>query len=90
MAATVSDPVLVSSDASNLAFRAGQLFECLLVDRGIEAAHNSGSSIVTADHLESCLDQVLFDHLFRRLRESSHGETAGEGRAGNRESREAA
>jgi hypothetical protein len=46
--------------------------------------------IVTAEHVESCLDQVLFDHLLRRVRESSHGGTAGEKRVDDGESREAA
>ncbi len=87
---TVNDPIVVDSGASILAFRAGQLIESLLVDRGIELARKSGSSIVTAEYVESCLDQVLFDHLLRRVRESSHGETAGEDRTGSAECREAA
>jgi hypothetical protein len=90
MSSTVDDSVVVDSHATNLAFRAGQLFERLLVDRGVELASNSGSSIVTAEHVESCLDQVLFDHLLRRMRESSHDGTAGEDRVGSGESREAA
>ncbi len=90
MSSTVNDPVVVDRGASNLAFRAGQLVESLLVDRGIELARKSGSSIVTAEHVESCLDQVLFDHLLRRVRENSHGGTAGEERVDNGESREAA
>ena len=90
MSSTVNDSVVVDSHASNLAFRAGQLVERLLVDRGIELAGNSGSLIVTAEHVESCLDQVLFDNLLRRVKESSHGGTTGEERVGNGESREAA
>jgi hypothetical protein len=46
--------------------------------------------MVTAECVESCLDQALFDHLLRRVREGFHGGTAGEGRVGNGESREAA
>jgi hypothetical protein len=89
MPPTVSDPVVVDSAASELAFRAGQLVESLLVNRGMELARNSGSSIVTAENVESCLDQVLFDHLLRRVRESSHGGTAGTEVLGGGESREA-
>ncbi len=90
MSSIANESVVVDSDASNLAFRAGQLVESLLVDRGIELARRSGSSIVTAEYVESCLDQVLFDHLLRRVRESSHGGTAGDERVGSPESREAA
>lgn len=89
MSSAVNESVVVESLASNLAFRVGQLVERLLVDRGIELARESGSLTVSADHVESCLDQALFDHLLRRVRESSHGGTTGEG-VGNGESREAA
>ena len=90
MTSTVNDPVVLDSYASNLAFRVGQLVERLLVDRGIELARKSSSTIVTAEQVESCLDQVLFEHLLRRVRESSHGEPGGEERAGKEESRKAA
>jgi hypothetical protein len=80
----------VDGNASNFAFNVGQWIERLLMDRGIELAGQSGSLIVTAEHVESCLDQVLFDHLLRRVRESSHGGTAGEKRVDDGESREAA
>jgi len=90
MSSTVDESVVVASHASDLAFRVGQLVERLLVDRGIELARESGSPIVTAEHVESCLDQVLVDPLLRRVRESSHGGTAGDERVGNGEAREAA
>lgn len=90
MSSTISDPIVVDGGASNLAFRTGQLVECLLLDRSIERARKYGSSIATAEYVESCLDQALFDHLLRRVRESSHGGTAGEDGLGNGESREAA
>ncbi len=90
MAATVNDPVVVDRSACNFAFRVGQMVESLLVDRGIELAGKSGSPVVTAESVESCLDQVLFDHLLRRVRESADGGAAGEGRAASGKSREAA
>jgi hypothetical protein len=56
----------------------------------VELAGESGSSTVTAEDVESCLDQALFDHLLRRVRETSHGGAAGENRTGSDGSREAA
>jgi hypothetical protein len=90
MSTTVNDSVLVGRGAIDLAFRVGQLVESLLVDRGIELARKSGASIVTAEYVESCLDQVLFDHLLRQVRESFHDGTARGERAVNGDSREAA
>jgi hypothetical protein len=90
MSTTVIDPIVVGSEASDFAFRVGQLVERLLVERGVELAGESGSSTVTAEDVESCLDQALFDHLLRRVRETSHGGAAGENRTGSDGSREAA
>ena len=90
MSSTASDHVVVGAGAGNSAFRAGQLVERLLLDHGIEQASQSGASIVTAEHVESCLDHALFDHLSRRVREICHGGTAGEERVRDGESREAA
>ena len=36
-------------DAGTFAFRAGQLLEMLLLDRGLERTRSSGSSIVTGE-----------------------------------------
>jgi len=90
MSVAVNESVVVESRASDLAFRVGQMVERLLVDRAIELAMESGSPMVTANHVESGLDQALFDHLLRRVRESSRGGTAGEERDDTGESREAA
>lgn len=90
MSSAVTESVVVECRASDLAFRVGQLVERLLVDRAIELAIESGSPMVTADRVESCLDEALFNHLLRRVRESSRGGTAGEERGDNGESREAA
>ena len=90
MSSTVDDRVVVDLRASNFAFRASQMVERLLLDRGLEIARQSGSSIVTADHVGSCLDHVLLDQVLERMRESSHDETAGEGAVLDGPSREAA
>lgn len=90
MSSTANESIIVDRRASNAAFRVGQMVERLLMDRGIELAGKSGAQIVTAECVESCLDQALFDHLLSRVRESSHGGTAGNERVGDGMPREAA
>ena len=90
MSCVTKDRVLVHPDASAFAFRAGQLVERLLLHRSIAIARQTGSSIATAQHVESCLDHSLSDEWLKRVRESCHGETGGEGGAPDGESREAA
>ncbi len=79
----VVDRVVVDVRASTFAFRAGQLVERLLLDHGIDLARESGCSVVTAEHVASCLDLALFDQLLEQVRGSSHGGTAGGGEANN-------
>lgn len=69
--------ILIEHKASDLAFRLGQLLERMLIDRAIE----SGTPIITAEQVESCLNQDLFDDLLSRVGEVSHGESAGKDRA---------
>ena len=90
MSSTVTECVLIEARADNLAFRVGQLVEQLLTDRAMELAGRSGSSLVTVEHIESCLDDVLSDPQLRRVTESSHGGTAGEEGVGAGEPRKAA
>lgn len=60
--------IVVHVDAGTLAFRAGQLIEKILWDRGIERAGKSRSSIVTPEDIQSCLDDdSLLEELRRRL-----------------------
>ena len=80
------DQVAVDIRASDFAFRAGQLVERLLLDRGLQLARQAGCSVATAEHMESCLDRGLFD----QVRGISRGEIAEAGRARTGESREAA
>ena len=77
----VVDRVVVDVGASNFAFRVGQLVERLLLDRGVDLARQSGCLVVTAEHVESCLNLSLFDQLLEQVRESSHVGTAGGGEA---------
>ena len=66
-----TDPHQVFFDfhASDLAFRAGQLVEKLLLDRGLDQASKSQSSIVTPDDIQSGIDNSLLDQLRKGLRE---------------------
>lgn len=90
MSSALNDCVVVDIAASDFAFRASQLLEQLLLDRGIEVASQAGSSIVAAEHVESCLDHALFDELLKRVRENPDGGTRGEGEARDGQPREAA
>jgi hypothetical protein len=78
MSSAVNDHVAVDVGASSFAFRASQLLERLLLDGGIELARRSGASIVTEEHVESCLDDALFDRFLKRVRESPDGGSAAE------------
>ena len=78
MSSAVNDHVAVDARASDFAFRAGQLLERLLLDGGMELACRSGSSIVTAEHVESSLDDAFFGRFLERVRESPDAGTAGE------------
>ncbi len=79
----IVDRVVVDVRASTFAFRAGQLVERLLLDRGVDLARQSGCSVVTAEHVESCINRALFDQLLEQVRGISHGGTAGGGEASN-------
>lgn len=75
----VVDGLVVDVRASTFAFQAGQLVERLLLDRGLDLARQSGSSVVTAEHVESCINRALFDQLLEQVRGISHGGSAGGG-----------
>jgi hypothetical protein len=90
MSVAADSRVLVEISASDFAFRSGQSLEGLLWERSIEVARQSGSSTVTAEHVESCLDHALFDDLLRAMRESSNDRTADEAGVQDRQSRKAA
>ena len=55
--------ILFDGDASTLAFRAGQVVERLLLQRGLERARSSESPIVTADTIEACINEFSLDDL---------------------------
>jgi hypothetical protein len=67
-------PIYFDADASTLAFRAGQLVEKLLLDRGLELSRSSESSIVTAGTIEACIDESLLKDLRRHLNERAEQE----------------
>jgi len=70
--------VLIDSNASTLAFRAGQALERLLVDRAIAAARDAGATVVTTDHIQSCIDSSLFAQVRIELNEDAHESPARE------------
>lgn len=90
MSSGVRSDVWVDVDASNFAFRIGQWAEQLLLDRSVRLATESGSPVVTVEHVESCLDHALFDELLERVRENPHERTAVAGGVCDRDPREAA
>lgn len=67
--------ILFDANASNLAFRAGQLVEKLLLDRGLEVARSSQASIVTRDTIESCINDSLLEDLRKQLNERAEQES---------------
>jgi hypothetical protein len=90
MSLALNDRVVVDIAASNLAFRAGQVVERLLLERSIELTSRSGSSTVTAEHVESCLDHTIVGQLLERMREDSNVGTAEDGGNPRGDPREAA
>lgn len=71
MSSTVVEQVLFRADASAIAFHAGQHFEELLLERAVQAALQADSSVVTVEHVLSCLDGGLFERLKQFLDERS-------------------
>ncbi|HEV3344483.1 MAG TPA: hypothetical protein VG125_29170 [Pirellulales bacterium] len=69
MSSAGNDHVLVHAEASTIAFRAGQRFEELLLERGAEIARRSQSPVVGAEHVLSGLDGSLFEQLKQFLDE---------------------
>ncbi len=77
MSTLANGRVLLDAGASDLAFHAGQLVEEILVERGVEVARQAGTSVVTVDHLQSCIDVALLDQLRQRLGNRLDGNQAG-------------
>ena len=71
---TVSEDVAISRSASGIAFEAGQLVERLLLQRSCELAPRLGSTVVTDEHVRSCLDSALLQDVFATMRKVGHGE----------------
>jgi hypothetical protein len=78
MAASNTDLVLIDCGASNFAFRASQLFERVLLERGIELASQCGASLATVEHIKACFDQSVFDQILKLVGEILNDGTAGE------------
>ena len=75
MSALENDRIFFDADASTLAFRAGQLVEKLLLDRGLELARESQSAVVTPENIQSCLDDSLLEQLREHLHERGEQES---------------
>ena len=69
MSSVANDRILLEMSASTLAFRAGQLVEKLLIQRGIEVARDSNSPVVKAEYIRSCIDDFLLQQLRQQLNE---------------------
>jgi hypothetical protein len=69
MSVIPDDRLMISRGASDVAFRMGQIVEKLLLDRATALARKSDAPIVAAEHVRSCLDDVLLDHLRKHLDE---------------------
>ena len=80
MSSIAKSAVLVDGSASDFAFRAGQLLERLLVERGVDAASRSGLTVVTSQHIESCLSDPLLDDLRKTLGADTNAEFGSERR----------
>jgi hypothetical protein len=71
MSAVAEDGVLIDVPASTLAFRAGQVVEGLLLDRGAEVARRAGGTVVRVEHVRPCIDETLLDQLRKQLDEQA-------------------
>ena len=80
MSTLANGRVLLDAGASDLAFRAGQLVEEILVERGVEVARQAGTSVATIDHIQSCVDGALLNQLRERLGNRIHGDQGHERR----------
>jgi hypothetical protein len=82
--------VLIDVRANDLAFHIGQWIARSLLDRSLEIVRQSGSSLVTTEHVEACVDHVLFDDLLKWMKEAEGDRTTGEEGVGSGQSRKAA
>jgi hypothetical protein len=67
--------IFIDTDASTLAFRVGQLVEKLLMDRGLKLARAAQTSVITADDIESSIDDSLLEDLKKHLNEPAEQES---------------
>lgn len=59
---------VVEAVAHDFAWRAGRTLERVLLDRAFDVAEQSDCSIVTIEHVGSCLDGALFEQLLDLMR----------------------
>lgn len=67
MPALDSQNILIQSDASNLAFHAGQLFERLLLENAVETAKQNDSVMVEQSHVLSSLKMTMIEQISKEL-----------------------
>jgi len=77
MSRTEENRILLDVKATDVAFRAGQSLEQLLLDRALEVARQAGATVVTAKHVESCLDPFPLEQFLDLMRESLNGGDSG-------------
>ena len=67
--------ILLGTNASTFAFRAGQLFEQLLLNRAEEIARDAQEPVVTIEMVESCIDGILLEEVRKQLDEPAESES---------------
>ena len=76
MSINKDEQILLDLNASDLAFHVGQIFEKLLLDRGMEKAKAAQTAFVTIEHVESSIDESIIEELRRKLNERKKQEAA--------------
>jgi hypothetical protein len=69
MATVANNSIGIAINAYDLAFRAGQVLQTLLLDRGAEFARQAGSSVITPEHVRASIDEIPIDQLRVKLDE---------------------
>ena len=78
MALAIDDGIEVEVAASTLAFRAGQFVERRLLEAAAGFARESGSAVITEEHVSQRVGPALIDQLAEWIKEDSDGESVGD------------
>lgn len=75
MSTATDDTVRFQLGASEFAFKAGQFVEHLLLERGLKAARDENSPVVTVHAIRSCVNEDLLEDLRKHLDERAEQES---------------